>query len=164
MVNLIPWRGKQRGGEGAEALPLARLRGEMDRLLDAFVREPFAAMDWPWAGRAPWQPAIDIADSDEGVTVRAELPGIDPQDLNVSITGRELVISGEKKESCECKEQDFYRSETRYGSFHRSVTLPDGIDTEHVDARYANGVLTLKLKKSPQFAPKHIKVEVAETK
>jgi HSP20 family protein len=159
MVNLIPWRQKQRGGEGAETLPLVRLRGEMDRLLDAFVREPFGGVDWPWAGRGGWQPAVDLSQTAEEVTVRAEIPGIDPKDLNVSITGRELVLSGEKKETSETKEQDFYRSETRYGSFHRSIFLPEGTDTEHVDAQYANGVLTLKLKKSPQFAPKKIKIK-----
>ena len=92
--------------------------------------------------------------------MRAELPGIDPKDLNVSITGKELVLCGEKKETSETKEQDFYRSESRYGSFHRSILLPEGTDTEHVDAQFANGVLTLKLKKSPQFAPKKIEIKM----
>ena len=131
----------------------------MDRLLETFAREPFAAVPWPWAGRGAWQPAVDISESEEGLTVRAEIPGIDPKELNVSIAGRELLLAGEKKESSECREQGYYHSETRYGSFHRSITLPEGLDTEHVDARYANGVLTLKLKKLPQLAPKHIEVQ-----
>ena len=88
------------------------------------------------------------------------MPGIDPKDLNVSITGHELVLNGEKRESSETKEKNYYRSESRYGSFHRTVPLPEGVDAEHVDAQYCNGVLTLKLKKSPAFAPKRIEVKV----
>ena len=159
MVNLIPWRAKQRGGEEGEAHPLARLRGEMDRLLDTFAREPFAGVPWPWGGRGTWQPAVDISESEQDVTVRAELPGIDPKELEVSIAGKELLLSGEKKECSESREHGYFHSETRYGSFHRTIALPEGLDTEHVDARYANGVLTLKLKKLPQLAPKHIEVQ-----
>jgi HSP20 family protein len=134
----------------------------MDRLFDTFVRQPMGALEWPWTGGGQWLPAIDIVESDEHVTVRAEVPGIDPKDLNVSVLGNELVLSGEKKESSETKDKGYYRSESRYGTFHRSLTLPEGLDTEHVDAQYANGVLTLKLKKSPQFAPKRIEVKVKE--
>ena len=92
--------------------------------------------------------------------MRAELPGIDPKDLEVSVVGNQLVLSGEKRESSETKEKGVFHSETRYGSFRRTVPLPDGIDTEHVDAQYANGVLTLRLAKTAAAATKRIEVKV----
>jgi HSP20 family protein len=158
-MSLIPWRNKQHDGSEGELAPLAALRGEMDRLLDSFFREPFGAMDWPAWATGKWSPAIDVAESDKELTVRAELPGIDPKDLEVTVTGNQLVLSGEKKEESEHKGKDFYRSETRYGSFRREVPLPEGIDTEHVDAQYANGVLTLTLKKTAPAAVKRIEVK-----
>jgi len=158
-MSLIPWRSKQREGERTES-PLVALRSEMDRLFDTFLREPFGAIDWPLIGQGRWSPTIDIAEADEEVIVRAELPGMDPKDLDVSISGNQLVLSGEKKESTEDKGKDYYHSESRYGSFRRAVRLPDGIDAEHVDAQYANGVLTLHLKKTPSAVPKRIEVKV----
>jgi HSP20 family protein len=158
-MSLIPWRSKQREGERTES-PIVALRNEMDRLFDAFVREPFGAVDWPFVGQGRWSPTIDIAESDQEVTVRAELPGIDPKDLDVSVSGNQLVLTGEKKESSEHQGKDYYQSESRYGSFRRSVRLPDGVDAENVDAQYANGVLTLHLKKTPSAVPKRIEVKV----
>jgi len=159
-MNLIPWKSKQREGERGNVHPLVALRGEMDRLFDSFFREPFGGLDWsPW-GAGEWTPAVDIAESDKELTVRAELPGIDPKDLEISVSGNQLVLAGEKKESSEREEKDFYHTETRYGSFRRVVALPDGIDTENVDAQYANGVLTLRLKKTAQSAAKRIEVKV----
>jgi len=158
-MSLIPWRSKQREGERTES-PLVALRSEMDRLFDTFLREPFGAIDWPLIGQGRWSPTIDIAEADEEVIVRAELPGMDPKDLDVSISGNQLVLSGEKKESTLDKGKDYYHSESRYGSFRRAVRLPDGIDAEHVDAQFANGVLTLHLKKTPSAVPKRIEVKV----
>ena len=159
-MNLIPWRNKMREGDSGHLMPLAELRSEMDRLFESFFREPLAAMDWsPW-GSGKWSPAIDVAENDQELTVRAELPGIDPKDLEVTVTGNQLVLSGEKKESSEHEGKDFHQSETHYGSFRRSIPLPEGIDTEHVDAQYANGVLTLRLPKTPQAATKRIEVKV----
>jgi HSP20 family protein len=159
-MSLIPWRGKREGQQQGELPPLMTLRNEMDRLFDSFVREPFGAMDWPaWAG-GKWSPAVDVAEDDKEFTVRAELPGIDPKDIEVSVVGNEVVLSGEKKESNERKEQGIYHSETRYGSFRRTIPLPDGVDTEHVDAQYAHGVLTLRLPKTAPAATKRIEVKV----
>ncbi len=159
-MNLIPWRNRaQESGQG-ELSPMVALRSEMDRLLESFFREPFAALDWPLWGSEKWSPAVDVAENDKELTVRAELPGIDPKDLEVTVTGNQLVLSGEKKESSEREAKDFYHSETRYGSFRRTVTLPEGVDTEHVDAQYANGVLTLRLQKTAPAAQKRIEVKV----
>jgi HSP20 family protein len=158
-MNLTPWRNKPSEGGRGELSPMAALRSEMERLLDSFFREPFAALDWPLWGSDKWSPAVDVAENDKELTVRAELPGIDPKDLEVTVTGNQLVISGEKKESSEHEEKDFYHSETRYGSFRRTVPLPEGVDAEHVDAQYANGVLTLRLPKTAPAAQKRIEVK-----
>jgi HSP20 family protein len=158
-MSLIPWKNK-REGERGELSPMVALRGEVDRLFDTFLREPFSALDWPLWGSGKWSPALDIAENDKEMIVRAELPGMDPKDLNVSVADNQLVISGEKKESSERKEQGVYHSETRYGSFHRTVPLPEGVDTENVDAQYADGVLTLRLKKTAPVTTKRIEVKV----
>jgi HSP20 family protein len=155
----MPWKNKQPENEQGELTPMMALRGEMERLFDSFLREPLAAMDWSRWGSDKWSPAIELAENDKELTVRAELPGIDPKDLDVTVTGNQLVVSGEKKESNEHKEKNFYHSETRYGSFRRAVTLPEGIDTENVDAQYVNGVLTLHLRKTAPAAAKRIDVK-----
>jgi HSP20 family protein len=157
-MSLIPWRNKRE--DAGEIAPLVSFRNEMDRLFDTFLREPFGAMDWPQWGGGKWSPAVEMAEDEKELTVRAELPGIDPKDLDVSVVDNHLVLSGEKKESSETKEKGVYHSETRYGSFRRTLPLPEGVDTEHVDAQYTNGVLTLHLPKTAPAPQKKIEVKV----
>ncbi|MEN6458137.1 MAG: Hsp20/alpha crystallin family protein [Thermoguttaceae bacterium] len=158
-MSLLPWRGK-RESEGGELSPMVALRNEVDRLFDSFVREPLGAIEWPSWGDGRWSPAVDVAETDKEFTVRAELPGIDPKDLDVSVVGNQIVLSGEKKESTETKEKGVYHSETRYGSFRRTIPLPEGVDAENVDAQYSQGVLTLRLPKTPQAETKRIEIKV----
>jgi HSP20 family protein len=158
-MGLIPWRNKHRQRGPDQGSPLVTLRNEMDRLFESYVREPLGGMEWPLMGQGKWAPAIDVVENDQEVTVRAEMPGIDPKNLDVSVSGNNLVISGEKKESTEQSGKDFYRSEIRFGSFHRSIPLPEGVDRENVEAQYANGVLTLHLKKTLTATPKRIEVK-----
>jgi len=159
---LIPWRNKQRERGPAETSPLATLRSEVDRLFDAFVREPFAGFEWPFASERGWSPTVDLAEDDEEITVRAEMPGLQPQDLDVSISGNHLVLAGEKKESTEKKGKGFYHTESHFGSFQRSIPLPQSVDPENVDAEYANGVLVIRLRKLPSAAAKRIDVQVKD--
>ncbi|MBN2581356.1 MAG: Hsp20/alpha crystallin family protein [Pirellulales bacterium] len=158
-MNLIPWRNKQREDLVPES-PLVTLRTEMDRLFDSFIREPFGAWDWPGflGGQQGW-PAVDVSESEKEILVRAELPGVDPKELDVSVTGNQLILSGEKKEEKETKEQGYYHSEARYGTFRRVIPLPEGADSEKVDAQYAHGVLTLKIAKAPSAAAKRIEIK-----
>ena len=161
-MGLIPWRKEESEGGQSELSPLAALRSEMDRLFDSFFREPLGALDWPFGGERGWSPALDIAESEEEVTVRAEVPGVDPADLQVSVCQGQLILAGEKKESSEQKGEDFYHTETRYGTFRRSIPLPEAVDPQKVDAEYSNGVLVIHLKKSPSTPPKRIEVKVKE--
>lgn len=152
---LVPWKNK--GREGMLA-PLSDLRHEIDRMFESFSRDPWGSLSEFSTGR-DWFPAIDIAENDKEVIVRAEVPGVDPKELEISITGDRLTISGEKKECCERKDKDFYQSETRYGRFSRSVDLPSGVDAEQVNAEHANGVLTIRLNKTAAAATKKIQVK-----
>jgi HSP20 family protein len=116
--------------------------------------------EWPaWAG-GKWSPAVDVSENEKELTVRAELPGIEPKDLDITVTGNQLVISGEKRESTEHNGKNFHQTETHYGSFRRTIPLPEGTDTENVDAQYANGVLTLRLAKNTPAEQKRIEVKV----
>jgi len=160
-MSLIPWRNKAGGNGNGSLSHVAELRTEMDRLFDSFLRDPFAGMGDGFGQLKAWAPALDIAEDEKEVTVRAEVPGVDPKDLDLTVQGDQLVISGEKKESSEKKDKDFYHVESRYGSFRRSVQLPPGTDSQNVTADYANGVLTVKLQKTPAVAPKKVEVKVS---
>jgi len=157
-MSLIPFRGKQREPV-AEPSSLAALRTEVDRLFDSYVRGPLGSVEWPFGGEGKWAPAVDVAEDEDALTIRAEVPGVEPDDLSVTLLGNQLVVSGEKKESTERKEKGFAQSESRYGSFRRTVTLPEEVDAEKVEAHCANGVLTIKLKKIKPTPPKRIEVK-----
>ena len=159
---LIPWRNKIRERGPAETSPLATLRGEIDRLFESFLREPLSGLDWPFGSQPGWAPAVDVAEDDEEVTVRAEIPGMAPEDLDVTISGNHLILAGEKKESSEKKGKGFYHSESRFGAFHRSIPLPEAVDPDNVEAQYANGVLVIRLKKSPSAPVKRIDVKAKD--
>jgi len=159
---LIPWKGKNRENGGGQALaPLAEFRSEMNRLFDSFFHDPFGSMGESLGNLSAWSPSLDVAETDNEVTVRAEIPGADPKDIDVSVEGNRLLISGEKKESSEKKEQSFYQRETYYGRFSRQVELPQGVDPNNVNAEYKGGVLTVHLKKTPGAAAKKIPVKSA---
>lgn len=159
-MSLIPWRSKRRESEQGESSPLVALRNEMDRLWDSFMREPLGAFDWPFGGRGKWNPSVDIGESEEEIVVRAEMPGVDPKDLEITVTGSQLVLCGEKKEASQSEGKDFYHSETRYGTFRRVIPLPDGVDAENATAQYADGVLTLRMKKTRPTPAKRVQVQV----
>jgi len=159
-MSLIPWRNKHKEPVRSQESPLASLRAEFERLFDAFTSNPWGAFELPLAGMRGWSPAIDVAETDEEFTVRAEIPGIDPKELEVSITGNQLVLAGEKKESAEKKDKDFYQAESRYGSFRRTIPLPRTVDPDKVEAEHANGVLTIHLKKVQSTPPKRIDIKV----
>ena len=161
-MSLIPWRSKQKESGPSEQSPLANLRTEMDRLFDAYIREPLASFEWPFGTPGGWAPPVDVSEDEKQVTVRAEIPGIDPEDLEVTVSGNQLVLAGEKKESREESGQDFHLSETRCGSFRRVLSLPATIDPSQVEAQCANGVLTVRVKKSQAAAAKRIEVKVQE--
>jgi HSP20 family protein len=160
-MSLISWRSKQ-GEPVAEPSALANLRSEIDRLFDSYVRGPLGSVEWPFGDEGKWAPAVDVSEDENAVTVRAEVPGIAPEDLSVTLLGNQLAVSGEKKGSTGHKERGSHQPETRYGSFRRTVTLPEEVDPEQVEARCAHGVLTVTLKKVKPTPPKRIEIKGPE--
>jgi HSP20 family protein len=161
-MNLIPWRNKRedRNSGTIEEHPLARLRDELDHLFDRCWRDV-------WGTRfADIMPAtagvgvrLNLAESENDVTITAELPGVDPKDVEINVTENLLTIRGEKKEEKEEKKRNYHYVERSFGSFHRSIQLPSSVDSNKVDASYKNGILTVTLQKRPDAKPKRIAVK-----
>jgi len=102
---------------------------------------------------------IDLVEKKDHIEVRAEIPGMDEKDIEVSVQGGYLTLKGEKEEEKEEKEVDYHRIERRYGAFSRTVWLPDYVDPEKVTAKYQKGVLTVRLAKKESVKPRQIPVE-----
>ena len=134
---------------------LAALRGGMDDWFDGFFR----GLDRPLAflGQRTW-PAIDVAEKEDAILVRAEVPGMKPEEIDISVYGNTLTISGEKKEAKEEQNDGFYHVESTYGAFHREVALPTDVDERKIEATCKDGVLSVTLPKAEKS--KAVKVQV----
>ncbi len=135
---------------------LADLRDEIDRLFDS-----------PLTGFAPalqtlgdWSPALDIHEGKENFIVKAELPGIKKEDVNVSFQDGCLTISGERKAETKSEDTEAYHTERFFGRFQRTVALPAAVAADKVMAQYHDGVLTITLPKTEEAKPKHIDISV----
>jgi len=147
---LVPIRKREHGrGE------LARLHDEMDDLLRSF----FEPWEMPLWGRGRW-PVIDIAEKDDKFLVKAEVPGCKAGDIDISVHGNMLTLSGEKKQEEEREEKGYYHIERSYGSFRRDLNLASDVDPDKIEAVCKDGVLTLTLPKTEKAKP--IKVKVKE--
>ncbi len=145
MFSLIPWRKKDQ--------PIARLRDEFESLFDRFMSRWPAPFDAEYGFDTLW--GLDVEDRDNEIFVRAEIPGFEADELDVQLGDRLLTIKAEKK--TEGKEGN--GSAEEYRSYHRSITLPEGIKAEGIEAKYRNGVLELHLPKSEEAKPKRIPVQ-----
>ena len=168
----VPMKPAGKAAEPAEGerRPLAHLRQEIDRLFDdfrwgswpaplartLFNIEPF------WRGETGWGgvPAVDVAEKEKEYEVTAELPGMDESNIDVKFADGMLTIKGEKKEEKEEKKKDYYLSERRYGSFQRSFQVPEGVDADKIEANFKNGVLTVKLPKTPEALKQEKKIAI----
>lgn len=136
---------------------IAKLRNEMDDMFSRFMGDvtwPFTASSTP-----PAWPALDIADRENDVLVKAEVPGMDAQDIEISVHGNILSISGEKKEAHEDKKEGYYHCERTYGNFRRDITLPTEVNPDKVNAEMKNGVLTVTLPKAERAKTVKVKVK-----
>ena len=107
-----------------------------------------------------WSPSVDIAETDSGFEVRAELPGVKQEDVNVSVRDNVLTLRGEKRQEETDEGKNYRRVERHYGSFQRAFTLPPNVDAEAITAAYRDGVLTLTVPKAEEAKPKEIPIEV----
>jgi HSP20 family protein len=150
MADLIRW----------EPMGVTSLRQAMDRLFeDSFVRSSglFPSL------RAE-SPAVDMYQTDKEVVVKASLPGMKAEDVEISVTGDMLTLKGEHREEQEVKDENYFRKEMRYGSFVRSLEIPVPVKVDKAEALFEDGVLTLTLPKTEAVQPKAIKVKSAKAK
>jgi HSP20 family protein len=136
------------------------LRDAMSQLFEESMvrRSPFGT--WPFGRReGASTPAVDMYETEGEVMVKASLPGLRPEEVDITITGNALEIRGETKEETEEKRGDYYYHERSFGAFQRSMTLPVEIKADEAEATFENGVLTLKMPKAEQAKAKQIKIQ-----
>jgi HSP20 family protein len=143
---------------------LSRWERDMDHMMEDFFGRR-ARPWWPenWFRRDEMDvsaPALDVFEDKDDVVVKAELPGIDKENIEVNLTDNLLTIKGEKKKEEEVKEENYYRCERSYGSFTRSVELPKAVHTDKVKASFKNGILEVRVPKTEEAKTKEIKVKV----
>ena len=146
-MNLVPFT--------REKSELARLHKDMDDLVTSF----FGGRPLLFTEREVW-PAIDISEDENSITVRAEVPGCRAEDVDISVQGNILMITGEKRQEKEEKEADYHVVKRSYGSFLRSVQLPKEVQSDKISASYKNGILRITLPKSEEAKKKEIKIKV----
>ncbi len=130
------------------------LRADMDRLFKSLFGEI------PEEREGFWAPVMDIEEDNDNVMVRAEIPGMNKEDIKVSVRNNVLTISGERKQEKEMKNKTYHRVERSYGKFSRTITLPSEVETDKIKASYKDGVLMVTLPKPESKKPKQIDVEI----
>ena len=124
--------------------------------LDNIFAQPF--LPGPWRGifgdEAIWAPAIHVLEKEDKFVAKVELPGVNEEDINVSVVGDMLVVEGEKEAESEVKRKGYSYSETSYGSFSRSITIPSIVDANKITANFDKGVLEIDLPKAEESSPK----------
>lgn len=149
-MSLIRWTPRRNGTE------LATLSNEMDRLFDDLMTP------WTPARRAgSLVPAVDVEETSDAYTFRADLPGVDAKDVKVSVTGDTLTFKGERKRASESTDGAAHRVERLYGSFERSFTLGVPVRTDAVKASYKDGVLEIRVPKADEARPREIEVQIS---
>jgi HSP20 family protein len=149
MFDVLPWK----RNKDKHAKELGR---ELDSMYDRFFEPDF--LPSTLFGKGKWGPKLDVSEGRKDIIVKAEIPGIEAKDLDISINGRRLNIRGEKKQEQTEEEETYYRIERSYGYFNRTIELPAEADPDKVDASYKKGILKIKLRKTKSSETKRINV------
>ncbi len=133
---------------------------DMGKRSGKFKGGPVLRAMWgrPVFEEAMWTPAVDVLEKEDKFLVKVELPGVNENDVDISITGDMLTISGEKRSDSEVKKKGYYYSESSFGSFSRSITIPSMVDIDKIEANYEKGVMEIILPKIPEVKPKKVSV------
>lgn len=131
-------------------------RDEAEHLLDRTFGRPWRFATWD---RTDSMFPVDLYETDEEVILTAPLPGVKPEDVQISVTGETITIKGEVKEEHEEEKPNYYRQERHYGAFQRALALPVQVDADKAEASFEDGVLKLRLPKVPEIRPKTIEVK-----
>lgn len=147
MTTLVRWNPRRE---------MRSLRDEMNRLFEqAFDDVPLSR----WQPSTNWGLSLDVAENDEAFVVTASVPGVNPDDIEITISDNILTIKGEFKADETVEEEKYHIRERRYGSFGRSLTLPVAVNADEVDAQYENGVLRLEVPKAEEVKPRRIEIQ-----
>ena len=151
---IAPWRRPFQG--------LTAWEGDFERMMEDFfgrrLTGPFAGR-WP-RGFGAAAPAVDVYEEKDEVVAKAELPGLEKNDIEVNVIDHQLTIRGEKKEEQETKEKNFYRAERSYGSFFRTIELPADVESDRAKASFKNGVLEVHIPKTEEARKKTKQVRI----
>jgi len=153
-MSLLPmWRRRERH-------PVSSLQREMNSLFDDFFggRSPLSRF-WGDGDPSQFLPPMDMRETEDKVIIEAELPGLEPKDVDIHIEGRTLILSGERRQEKEEKKGSWHRVERSQGSFRRELELPHGADPEKVEAAFRNGILTVEVAKKEEARPRTIPVK-----
>lgn len=134
---------------------LPTLQDRINRMFD----EVFPSTEREDFGLFAWQPTVDTYEKDDAIEINAELPGVNKDDIAIDVQNNVLSISGERKHDENVNENNCYRRERFYGKFQRAFTLPEGVDTDNIDASYADGVLKVTIPKTEKSQAKKIEVK-----
>ena len=152
---MVPWK---------PFAEMARWERDMERrfgnLLSGRFQSLFDERSWPGSNLELTEPAIDMYEENDQIVVKAEMPGLSKDDIQISVTDNILTIKGEKKKEEEDRGKDYYRSERAYGAFIRTLPLPAEINADKVQAIFKNGLLEIRLPKSETAKKKEIKINV----
>ncbi len=177
MTMLSRWRGRSSNGgsremrrremdEPSEMLaemtrPLMKMQRELNRVFDDFfeggsmMRRPSMLTD-----TMPFEPRMDLSETADEFKITADVPGMSEDDIDITVSDDTLIINGERSESTEEEEENYFRRERSYGMFHRRVPLPDNVERDNIDAIFKNGVLTINVPKTEEARSNWRKIEV----
>ena len=142
---------------------LNAIQSEMNRLFNTLFDSPAPGNGGSSHTQRRWIPAIDLVETADEFVLRADLPGLTEQDVNIELEDNVLTVSGERKAEHEERKEGYYRVERSSGSFSRSLTLPEGVDPESVKAGFENGVLEVRIPKPEQRKPRKVAISVGTT-
>jgi HSP20 family protein len=142
---------------------LPSIQERMNRVFDETFRGMGrAGSEDDWAFGGSWAPSVDIYEHEGNIVLKAELPGIDPKDVDVRVENNVLTLRGERRLDSEVRREDYHRVERAYGKFSRSFTLPSVVDTDKIKADYAHGVLQVSLPQKEEAKPKQISISIGK--
>ena len=160
LQSIVPWKKEERSPALRRETvdPFFQLQRRINGMFDDFLGSSFSNL----GNGQQFLPQMDVTETAKEIKITAELPGLDEKDVDVSVLDNMVSIRGEKTQKKEEEEQDSYYSERSFGSFERTIALPQGIDTEKVNARFKKGVLKITIPKKPEAQSNRRKIELIE--
>ena len=137
---------------------------DISNRLSRLLNDAFGGLDWQYRDSvsAAWVPPVDIFEEKDAIRIMAEVPGVRPEDVKISLEGNTLTVHGQKQQLAEERTERVHRYERTYGEFERTFSLPSSVDATKISASYEHGVLTITLPKAEQARPREIQVEVTQ--